>query len=75
MMFVPINVTKTHWQVMVIMNTVEQIKETEVLSFDSQLRSFDPHEKHHINCDADQATAEFEIHFLRRHLAEILAQD
>ena len=31
MIFVPFNVSKTHWKVMVIVNTLDEVKETEVM--------------------------------------------
>ena len=75
MMFFPVNVIRTHWQVMAIVNATEEIKETEVLFFDSYLRSFDPRKNYQINCITGQDTEELEVHFLKRHLAAILTQD
>ena len=75
MIFVPINVFMTHWQVMVIVNASDEVKETEVLFFDSKISGYDPRKKYHFNCDTGRETEELEIDFLKRYLVAILTQD
>ena len=73
--FVPINVFYTNWQVMVIVNASDEVKETEVLFFDSKLGGFDPRKNDHFHCDTGQATQDFEIDFLKIYLVAILTQE
>ena len=64
-----------HWQMMVILNASNEVKETEVLFFDSSIRGFDPRKNYHFHCDTGQETQEFEIDFLKRYLVSILTQE
>ena len=70
--FIPNNAQSIHWQLIVVVNALEDNMETEIFFLDSSEVNFDPMKKRHVSLATGKTTLEWESDFLNKFLRCLL---
>ena len=63
MTLLPLNVSNSHWQLIIVLHALNNQKQTKLLFLDSLIRLYNLLHKHHISHSTGELTDELEIDF------------
>ena len=72
MTLLPLNVSNSHWQLIIVLHALNNKKKTKLLFLDSLIRLCNPLHKHHASHRTGELTDEPEIDFLNRFMKSFL---